>query len=245
MSENNKVTPEQFKMVLDHINALIFRTYMSKDGSDIIDENIVVFDDHSGVSQLELGREVERLKNLVHKDELTGALNRRGFYNQFKQMFDEALFLKKNNKTKRNLEIKDFSLIFIDGDNFKAINDTYGHAEGDAVLKTLSSTLKKNVRDIDGVARFGGEEFVVALVGADEDKAHEKAEEIRKILQKDVVIEKAPKNYVFTTSLGVASLGSSDADNIDELVSYADQAMYEAKSKKGKNNTVRFSKLRS
>jgi diguanylate cyclase (GGDEF)-like protein len=185
--------------------------------------------------------EMERLRELVFADELTGVTNRRGFYERFEGIFREALFFKNNSETKRSLKIVDFAVVFVDLDDFKQINDTYSHDEGDKVLKATAEFLRLKVRDIDGVARFGGEEFVLVLVGASESQAYEKGKEVLAGLRDKVKLSQAPERVV-TASIGVASLRASDADNLDELVGYADKAMYEAKTR-GKNAVVKYSEL--
>lgn len=186
--------------------------------------------------------ELERLRELVSRDELTQVLNRRGFYERFVKLFNEALYLKSHPTSQRRLQVHDFALIFIDLDNFKQINDTYGHDAGDVVLKEAAAFFKAHIRDIDGVARFGGEEFVLVLVGATEELAFQKAEVIREQLSSVVHVPNTP-DHVVTASIGVVSLGLSDADDLDELVGYADKAMYEAKTERGKDAVVRYSEL--
>ena len=189
-----------------------------------------------------LRREMHRLREMVFTDELTQIWNRRGFYETFTRLFREALSRKNDQMARKHFIVDDFSVVFIDLDNFKTINDTYGHNIGDEVLKDVAQALQESIRDIDGVARFGGEEFVIALVGAREARAYEIGEKLREKLSRDVVIERSGGKTV-TASIGVASLSSSDADDLDELVGYADKAMYEAKTNRGKNNVVKYSEL--
>lgn len=189
-----------------------------------------------------LKEEIEKLKELVYKDELTGALNRRGFMERFEPLFNEALRGKNGKGVKRKFELVNFSILFLDGDNFKSVNDTYGHDEGDNVLRGITRVLKENIREIDSVGRIGGEEFVVVLIGATEEDAYKKAEELRDRIKKEVKIT-SDQERLITVSIGVASLPESDADTFDELIAYADQSMYEAKVNRGKDNTVRWSEL--
>lgn len=187
-------------------------------------------------------REISHLKTLVFKDELTGVLNRRGFFDKFSALFNESIAHKKNPERSRSFEVNEFSILFVDGDDFKKINDTYGHDEGDNVLKGIAKTLGEGIREVDSVGRFGGEEFVVALLGANEEEAYKKAEELRKEIMKKVKISSEP-DYKISASFGVASTSSSDADDFDELIAYADQSMYEAKVNRGKNNVVKWSEI--
>lgn len=187
-----------------------------------------------------LRAEIEDLQQLVYRDELTGVLNRRGVKDEFGDLFDEALFSKQHGELRKGVVIADFSIIFIDLDNFKKVNDTYGHDEGDRVLRGVADVLKHHVRGIDAVGRMGGEEFVVALLGASEDAAYKKAEEIRKAFATEVIVK---DDYPITASIGVASLHQSEPSTLDELIEYADKAMYEAKTNRGKDTIVRYSEL--
>jgi len=190
----------------------------------------------------DLREELEELKELIAIDGLTGVLNRRGFYERFNDLFKEALFSKESPSLRKQVNVQDFSILFIDIDNFKKINDKYSHDEGDQVLKSLGELLQSTIRSLDGVARFGGEEFVVALVGANEEIANNKAKEIRKTITEKLHITKDNKKKI-TASIGVASLQESDADDFDELIGYADKAMYEAKTNRGKDTVVKYSEI--
>ncbi|PKM47704.1 MAG: hypothetical protein CVV03_02225 [Firmicutes bacterium HGW-Firmicutes-8] len=121
------------------------------------------------------------------------------------------------------------SVIMIDIDNFKVVNDMYGHKEGDLVLEQVARIIQSNIRDVDFVARYGGEEFFVTLPGIGIDKALEVAERIRN------AVEDSPFNRHNTTqeipvtvSCGVASY-PFQAENLDELMKRADDYLYEAK----------------
>lgn len=245
MPEKKKISVRDLAHALTHIRALIFGDHALYDDAgrfkEVLHEETIVFagEDKDAMLQ-ELHREIEHLKQLVHKDELTGVLNRRGVREEFGRFFNEALYTKAHPEQRKNIVIKDLSVIFFDIDNFKKINDTYGHDEGDRVLKAVAHTLSHHVRDIDAVGRFGGEEFVVALLGADESQAYAKGEEIRTTISEHVGIQ---ENEQVTVSVGVASLKASNAETLEQLIGYADKAMYEAKRNRGKNNTVRHSEL--
>lgn len=211
-------------------------------GIDLIYGDFALIPEETIAETIKLKEEIDRLKELVYKDELTGALNRRGFMDRFEPLFNEALRSKKMGESRRKFQLANFSVLFLDGDNFKSVNDSYGHDEGDNVLRGITRVLKENIREIDSVGRIGGEEFVVALIGATEEDAYKKAEEIRAKITAGITISKNPEHKI-TASVGVAGLPESDADNFDELIAYADQAMYEAKVKRGKNNTVKWSEI--
>lgn len=244
-NELTPITPETLAYVLQHLRSLI-----------LVDEQVfedigslkvllrkfeIVFDEGSHDHSIEaLRRELRTLKRLVYKDELTGILNRRGVYEEFGGFFREALFYKENKKQRQGVIIKDFSVIFMDLDNFKSINDRFGHDEGDRVLKEFAAVLKKHARETDAVGRFGGEEFVVGLLGAPESEAYEKAEELRAAITKEIIVNGEER---LTASFGIASLGSSDVHTLDGLIHAADVAMYDAKLNRGKNATTKYSDL--
>ena len=180
--------------------------------------------------------EIAKLKNLVSRDELTGVYNRRGFKEEINRIFNDIAFARANPETRKHFYIAHLSLLFFDIDNFKKINDTYGHKTGDHVLQYVTGVISKKVRSIDMVGRWGGEEIAVALIGSDAENAYRKAEEIRKAIKQRVRIPS--KDMVpITVSIGVAQI--INGMNLDELVKAADSAMYKAK-KTGKNKTIRF-----
>jgi diguanylate cyclase (GGDEF)-like protein len=127
-------------------------------------------------------------------------------------------------------------LIMVDIDNFKAVNDTYGHQQGDVVLRTVAHVLAESSREVDYPARYGGEELAVILPHTDLDGAHAIAERIRTAIEA-VRVPRIDQNGMLriTASLGVAA--SSDGHK-DALIAEADAALYQAK-RQGKNRTVR------
>jgi diguanylate cyclase len=122
---------------------------------------------------------------------------------------------------------RDFSLLFIDIDYFKKINDTYGHDAGDRVLQVFAKVLKRESRDLDFVARFGGEEFVMLLPETTNEGAKQFAGKLRLILQKNRFIYK-DQRIKLTISGGICQ--RSDAESIEDLVKKADNYVYEAKN---------------
>ncbi len=161
------------------------------------------------------------LEELVNKDGLTGALNRRAFDEQINFLHDLSLQHKKKQESTS-------SLIIFDIDNFKAINDRYGHLEGDQILINLTNLFKQSMHGIDQFYRFSGEEFVVIANGADKFKATEFAEKLRQILETSSI-----SNYTkVTASFGVAELQT--IENPNNWLDRAYKAMYRAK-KAGKN----------
>jgi len=115
-----------------------------------------------------LKKEISRLKRFVHHDQLTGLYNRLGFAENINDYLNELKGEhKKGNKNKRSFKIGNLSVVFADLNDLKEFNDKYGHACGDEAIKAFAKLLKKGVRGIDVVCRWSGDEFVVALVGAD------------------------------------------------------------------------------
>lgn len=168
----------------------------------------------------------DSLRRAVNCDHLTGLANRRSF-------FDAAeLEVTRWKRTPRPL-----SLLLIDADHFKSINDTYGHAVGDAVLRHLAAGLSASFRSLDVIARLGGEEFVVLLPGATIDSAEASARRLaHNIASQTVRVGGVPIRY--TVSVGVASM-DSEVDCVDALLARADSAMYVAKAA-GRNRAERW-----
>ena len=121
------------------------------------------------------------------------------------------------------------SIIMIDIDNFKAINDRFGHKSGDLVLEQVADLIQTNIRDVDFVARYGGEEFIVALPEIGPDRALEIAERIRNAIEQSVFFGSDSESVItLTVSCGLAAYPVT-AKNLDELMLKADELMYEAK----------------
>ena len=163
-----------------------------------------------------------RLHHLAHHDPLTGLANRTLLQDQLKQAIDHA----------QEYGVLG-ALAFLDLDNFKHINDNFGHEAGDVVLQEIASRLKANVREHDTVARVGGDEFV--LVINDQPSAEHVADLVERIRRSvRAPIDVAGREIVPGTSIGV-SLFPLDGDSVDRVMRAADAAMYHAKTL-GKNN---------
>lgn len=186
--------------------------------------------------------EIKELKSIATKDPLTGLFNRRGFEEEVGRLIKDIIFAKENPETRKHFYIDSISILFFDIDNFKKLNDTYGHKAGDQVLRQVAQIIRQKIRGIDFAGRWGGEELVVALVGSHEGDAYNKAEEIRKAVKSRVQVGSSSGQNSVTVSIGVAEL--ENKINLDDLVKNADKAMYEAKHERGKNNTVKFSELK-
>jgi diguanylate cyclase (GGDEF)-like protein len=183
------------------------------------------------LENLELHELIQRQANT---DELTGLLNHR----RLQQVLGQALL--DAQRTQRPV-----ALIMLDIDDFKAVNDSYGHMQGDLVLREVARVLRESSREIDEPARYGGEEMAVCLPQTDLKGAYKFAERVRQRieeLQMPLLEGDGPPVSV-TASLGVASLTGLPAPDKEALVAAADAALYEAK-RAGKNRTVRASAVR-
>jgi len=175
---------------------------------------------------LELHEMEERFREQATVDVLTGVLTLREFLRQA--------------EATRNLCSRSglpFSLVYIDVDHFKSINDRYGHPVGDRVLTRLGELLKNELRSCDPVGRIGGEEFAVALASGPDDPEYI-AEKLR-LAVADSPIRVDRTNITMTVSLGVASLGRGESLKLDILREHADAALYRAK-RDGRNRTRVF-----
>jgi len=133
------------------------------------------------------------------------------------------------------------SMMMLDIDYFKRINDTHGHAMGDAVLQRLGSTMKNSLREIDVIARLGGEEFAILLPQTTLDQASELAQRLRTRIAEESIPSAQGTAIEFTVSIGLDAWQETDA-NLDALLKRCDQAMYQAKNS-GRNRVVQFAEL--
>ena len=174
----------------------------------------------------ELRSSVAQTIEMAVTDGLTGLHNRRYLDSHLATLFERAA------SRGRSL-----SLMITDIDRFKPINDTYGHAAGDEVLRDFARRLRKNVRGIDLACRFGGEEFVVVMPDTEPHVAEKVAERIRhEIESQPFAIGGGTQSLQVTVSIGVASM-IPGKDSVDTLVKRADAALYEAKNN-GRNRVV-------
>ncbi|MCX7991185.1 MAG: sensor domain-containing diguanylate cyclase [Proteobacteria bacterium] len=180
---------------------------------------VEIFRDNSYVKSLR-----ERIKHLEEAallDELTKLSNRR---------FLELTILTKILETRRYN--RSYGVIFVDVDNFKSINDTYGHSVGDKILMMVASTLRSNVRFYDTVGRWGGDEFVLVVELKGEDDLNNITQKIQNLVQKSYITI-GDKKIQTTLSIGATTIAIKDS--IESVISRADKLMYLSKNK-GKNN---------
>lgn len=164
-------------------------------------------------------RQREQLLVLATKDPLTGAGNRRGL---------DAKVGEVVNSFKRTGTLS--SLVLLDLDHFKKVNDIYGHAVGDQILKRITEIINLRIRVTDSLYRIGGEEFIVVLEGADLHKAVHLAEQLRTLVDANELVP----DHAVTISLGVAELKEGESPN--DWLHRADEALYRAKDA-GRNST--------
>ena len=173
----------------------------------------------------------KRIEGLVYNDPLTGVYNR------------QLLNIRLREELARSRRHKwPLALLLVDIDHFKKINDTYGHMVGDEMLIAATNMLSQHIREIDCLARFGGEEFVILAPNMTEDNARLLAERIRHAIDQEHFISTAGRQAIrMTISVGLAIFPENAADE-NALITNADNALYKAKSS-GRNKVVTFSSI--
>ena len=171
------------------------------------------------VFMIRLNRALQREQELARMDFLTGVLNARFFHELAQMEIDRSVRYK-----------RPFTIAFIDVDNFKTINDTFGHTTGDVVLRAIAMNMKTNLRRTDIVARVGGDEFVVILPETDENTSPVVISNMQAALLKEM----NENGWSVTFSIGVLTLTAPQL-SVDEILGRADQLMYMVKNS-GKNN---------
>jgi diguanylate cyclase (GGDEF)-like protein len=166
----------------------------------------------------------QELIMLSDTDELTGLKNRRAFKNELNSEVKKAIRYKRA-----------FSILMLDADNLKKVNDQYGHAVGDKLLITLSQTIQDSLRGTDILARYGGDEFVVLLTETTDARAVEVAERIRTAVENTSFSAEGDR-VSSTLSIGVACY-PDDSEDSGDIINKADQALYESK-RKGRNTVT-------
>ena len=160
---------------------------------------------------------------LAMRDELTQLYNRRAVFESLGQHLAAA----RRNQTP-------LSVLMLDVDNFKSLNDTFGHAAGDRVLREIASTIQNGLRAQDVAGRMGGEEFLVVLPHAKADEASRTAERLRQLIQDVDCLRRCNLKTTLSVSVGVAQFDPVRHAGGDDLIQEADQALYRAKAR-GRN----------
>lgn len=166
---------------------------------------------------------IKELENLATTDGLTRLYNRRHFVERAETEFERS------QRYRREL-----SVLLMDADHFKVINDNYGHEMGDRVLRILAGTCRASLRQLDVIGRYGGEEFVVLLPETSAALAHETAERLREAVER-LCIPGQPGDIRITVSIGIATAGPT-TESVAALINEADRALYAAK--RGGRNRV-------
>ena len=175
-------------------------------------------------SRSALQEKTMELEYLASRDPMTGCFNRRAFFDKAQALFDHA-----------RESGEDLVCIMTDIDHFKRVNDNFGHAMGDKVIKMVAGQLRHNMRSDDLVGRYGGEEFCIILPDISMEKAAEMADRLRENIHAESQVE-FDKELAITSSFGVALLAADLAD-LSELINRADEALYAAKES-GRNRVA-------
>jgi two-component system cell cycle response regulator len=174
---------------------------------------------------LENARLFDRIKNMAIRDSLTDLFNHRHSVELVTSEFQRV-----------GRYAAAVSLLMIDVDHFKAVNDEHGHPAGDAVLRELSRLLKEQVRTVDSIGRYGGEEFVVLLPHTPTDEAHQTADRLRRSVDTHAFRDGEKVLHV-TVSVGVATYPGDGIASAEDLIREADKALYRAKQS-GRNQVA-------
>lgn len=171
-----------------------------------------------------LQREHSKYREQANRDPLTSVLNRAGLEEAFNSLDTESSCFP-------------ISVLLADIDKFKQFNDEYGHLVGDSVLKVVCSTLKKNIKGIDMICRFGGEEFLILLLNTNQKNAEVVAEKLRDLIEKLRIKRRNSHEFLrpTTVSIGISELGENNS--LMEAIDEADKALFIAK-KKGRNRII-------
>jgi len=161
------------------------------------------------------------------KEKLLKEANFKSTHDLLTNLYNRNYFISKINEFLKNKS--HFVMAFLDLDNFKLVNDTFGHKTGDNILISVAKIIKKNIKGKDIAARFGGDEFMIALINCDIVCGKNIFEEIRK------EIEEKFKEYNVTASIGIAS--SKEVNSFEELLRLSDKRMYKSKYS-GKNKIM-------
>lgn len=189
-------------------------------------------------------QEIEDLKKKSDYDFLTGLYNRRFFNQQTEKIINQINKPFSGERRERSAS-KNITAIFIDLDNFKWINDKFGHETGDRVLKEAAEALKSSVRgDKDIAARIGGEEFVVLMSDTTEEVAKKKAEDLLKQISRRTTMHTGDdiSNPFISVEASIGVAEFKKGENLSDFISRSDKAMYIAKES-GKNQVIAFSEI--
>jgi len=191
-----------------YIGSMMAELHVAKEEVDFYAEGL----------EQKVAERTEQLKKLSVKDPLTGLFNQRAFYDSLRRE------LLTSERHKRPL-----SLVYLDLNGFKALNDTEGHKEGDMLLVRVAETVREVVREVDVPCRYGGDEFCIIMPSTAAKEARKLCERLNKDFD-------AKATHGITFSTGIAQTGPDDFTSADDLVKKADAQMYKAKAKSKENS---------
>ena len=211
------ISPLYSKSEMDGFVALI----RSKEAVEIDDEETHLLRHLSGHLEVALIqiKAREKLIELTRTDELSGLLNRRAFYQDVTKRIEHGKRTRHQN-----------AMFYVDLDNFKPVNDRFGHEKGDEVLKTVSVLLDENSRIGDLVARLGGDEFAIWFENMNETEVREKADELQKICA-ERSIDLGVTDPALSFSIGIVCANGEEDETLEGLLAIADSAMYQVKAR--------------
>lgn len=214
MKETGEDFSEEFRIVRGDgtLRWVWCRVFPTRDEGGAICKLVGIAEDMTRLKEVE-----SRLMEIANKDYLTGANNRNYFFNRASEEFEAS-------KTSG----RKFTILMLDLDGFKKVNDKHGHHTGDMVLKKMVELCKSQIRSTDVFARFGGEEFTLMLADTRKEEAIVIAERLRMELA-SIPVETEVGVLYFTVSTGVSEFSDED-ENVEDMIMRADRALYMAKN---------------
>jgi diguanylate cyclase (GGDEF)-like protein len=212
----------------DDINGVLFLVSLRSDTFSEYNRNYLLDTLMNQVAMVANNSLLHRkIEDQAMTDGLTGLLNHRTFMGKLTEKYREL------ERTPRP-----FSILLMDIDKFKLVNDKYGHPVGDVAIKAVARILHETIRGSDFVARYGGEEFAAGMVETDIRGAEQMAERVRSIMEKTMITRVHDGELRCTLSIGVVSF-PQDTGNLVDLVTMADEALYHAK-RSGRNRVCLY-----
>jgi diguanylate cyclase len=213
-------------MNLEQLNLLIVDLNSSTNHMMMSNQHLLRDLNESRDEITSLKKQLTEMKKQVKTDSLTALANRKAFFELIGDMETNGEFLQGRH-----------SLLMLDIDHFKKVNDTFGHLFGDKVIKAVAMVLKKNTKGKDVAARFGGEEFIVLLPDTGIEGARVVAENIRGTIEGASIINPNNKQIVSKVTISIGMTEFFEADDIESVIVRADKALYAAKEN-GRNQVV-------
>lgn len=219
----------QYGMNADQLNTLIVDLDISTNQMLINNRHLLKDLDESREEVTALKKQLLDARRIVKTDSLTALANRKAFFDEVEEMIREGKFSEGHH-----------SMLMLDIDHFKKVNDTFGHLFGDKVIKAVAMVLKRNTKGKDLAARFGGEEFIVLLPDTCIAGARVVAETIRRTIELASIINPTNKEVVSKVTVSIGITEFREDDDIESVVHRADKALYAAKNH-GRNRVAKAS----